>query len=151
MPGVRSQDHAIIWMVQKDGRDRKATTPPPMVEGEAYLQRRPIKIIAASKRDKLHPASRINYAKSYTVEHNSKVCFIGDIAKECLSQFKATFKEVILDAAADGGVIEEEEVPANAGDVTGAEEVPEDDGYVTEAREIPRDTQLKKGKSKSTA
>jgi len=31
-------------------------------------------------RDTLVPESRINYAKIYTVEHNVKVAFIGDIA-----------------------------------------------------------------------
>jgi hypothetical protein len=54
-------------------------------------------MIPKTQRDKLEPASRINYAKVYTVEHNVKVCFIGHIAepskKQMLGDFDNTWKK----------------------------------------------------------
>jgi len=35
-----------------------------------------------SPADKLDPASRLNYEKIYTVEHNVKVCFVGRLASK---------------------------------------------------------------------
>jgi hypothetical protein len=50
-----------------------------------------------SLRERLRPESRINYAKVYTVEHNVKVCFIGEIHKDSeaifFADFKRTFEE----------------------------------------------------------
>ena len=50
-----------------------------MLEGEAELRLRPIRVIPKTPRDKLEKQSRINYAKIYTVEHNVKVLFIGHV------------------------------------------------------------------------
>jgi hypothetical protein len=44
-------------------------------------------------RYRLNPASRINYAKIYTVEHNIKVSFIGLVAQECQGTLMKDFDE----------------------------------------------------------
>lgn len=42
----------------------------------------PIRIEPKSPRDVLDEMSRLNYAKTYTVEHNVKVAFIGRVHKD---------------------------------------------------------------------
>jgi hypothetical protein len=53
-----------------------------LLEGEAKLRLRPIRVIPKTPRDKLEEQSRINYAKIYTVEHNVKVHFTGQVDKQ---------------------------------------------------------------------
>jgi hypothetical protein len=65
--GVHADDHAIIY-----------TGDLALKKGEK-LRKKAIKMIPNSPRHHLDPASRINYAKLYTVEHNVKVDFIGTI------------------------------------------------------------------------
>lgn len=55
------------------------------------MTKRPIQVTPKSPRDKLDPMSRINYAKIYTVEHNVKVCFIGQIAPSSEKQLMEDF------------------------------------------------------------
>jgi hypothetical protein len=55
--------------------------PPAEVDGE-NLSKEPIRVIPKTPRDKLDSESRLNYAKIYTVEHNVKVYFVGEIAPE---------------------------------------------------------------------
>jgi hypothetical protein len=74
--GSEKSDHAIVYM-SKDADE----SPPDEVYGE-NLSKRPIRIVPKTHRDKLDSESRINYAKVYTVEHNVKVWFIGEIAPE---------------------------------------------------------------------
>lgn len=68
-----------------------------MLEGEAELRLRPIRVIPKTPRDKLEKQSRINYAKIYTVEHNVKVHFIGEVDKQCqhrlIIDFDATWQK----------------------------------------------------------
>jgi hypothetical protein len=47
-------------------------------KGEDGMQS-PIRVIPESRHLKLDPMSRINYSKVYTVEHNVKVCYFGDV------------------------------------------------------------------------
>lgn len=54
----------------------------------------PIKFIPESARHKLLPASRLNYAKLYTVECNVKVWFIGRIHKDSEHQLFADYNIV---------------------------------------------------------
>ena len=54
----------------------------------------PIKFIPESARHKLLPASRLNYAKLYTVECNVKVWFIGRIHKDSEHQLLADYNIV---------------------------------------------------------
>jgi len=68
--GVHARHHAVIY------------TEKPHVMSKEKLTKKPIRMDPYSKRDKLDQASRINYGKLYTVEHNVKVSFIGQIAKK---------------------------------------------------------------------
>ena len=61
-------DHAVIH-----------TQGPVLLPGEQTLEFQAIRMTPRTPRDKLDDASRINYAKIYTVEHNVKVHFIGVI------------------------------------------------------------------------
>lgn len=69
--GVQAQDHAIIH-----------TSQPKYVEGEPDLTKLPILVEPINSQHRLDPASRLNYAKVYTIEFNVKVWFIGKIAKD---------------------------------------------------------------------
>ena len=68
--GVHPEHHAIIYTGKSPamGKNEQITT-------------KSIQMEPNSKRHKLDPYSRINYAKLYTVEHNVKVQFIGKIAE----------------------------------------------------------------------
>jgi hypothetical protein len=68
--GVHAGDHSVIWTEQ-----------PIMFPGEREkgLTKSPIRMIPGNSRIKLDNASRLNYAKLYTVEYNIKVWFIGKI------------------------------------------------------------------------
>jgi hypothetical protein len=70
MPGVKPEDHAIIYT-----RDN----PPREIDEEEKLRLHPIQVISKTPHHVLETASRINYAKIYTVKHNVKVCFIGHV------------------------------------------------------------------------
>jgi hypothetical protein len=50
--------------------------------GEKKLLKKPVRVTSTSPKDKLDKASRVNYSKVYTIEHNLKVCFIGQIHKD---------------------------------------------------------------------
>lgn len=82
--GVVPDDHAIVYVGDQA---------PPNLRGENILSKPPIEMIPKSPRHKLEPASRINYAKIYTVEHNVKVCFIGHIAPSSEMQLMRDFDD----------------------------------------------------------
>ncbi|KAI9640506.1 hypothetical protein NHQ30_011252 [Ciborinia camelliae] len=84
-PGVKAQEHAIIH----------TTDDPQLVANEDGSQMvfRPVKMEPDSPRDHLDPASRINYAKVYTVEYNVKVWFIGRIDRNSESTVKTSYNE----------------------------------------------------------
>src|SRR4051812_17878112 len=71
--GVHPSHHAVIY-----------TDQPKFLGGEdpARAMKQPVKVIPDRPQHKLDSASRLNYAKVYTVEHNVKVWFIGRLAKE---------------------------------------------------------------------
>jgi hypothetical protein len=79
---VKQDDHAIIYTGEN---------PPREIQGEDPLTLRPIRVIPKTPRDKLEKESRINYAKIYTVEHNVKVHFIGEVAKSSQHRLIADF------------------------------------------------------------
>lgn len=68
--GVQAEDHAVIY-----------TSRPVLLEGENQMTKKPIKVEMYNPRDKLDHASRLNYAKVYTIECNVKVHFIGWIRR----------------------------------------------------------------------
>jgi len=69
--GVHAEDHAVIYTGQA-----------PIFKDGEQISKRSIRMVPKSSRHKLDPASRINYAKVYTVEHNVKVYFVGEIAEK---------------------------------------------------------------------
>ncbi|TVY18997.1 hypothetical protein LARI1_G004116 [Lachnellula arida] len=79
--GFKFDYHAIIY---------SGATPPEEFQDE-FLRNGPIQAIPKTARDKLDPASRVNYAKIYTVEHNVKVQFIGRIAEASRESFTQAF------------------------------------------------------------
>jgi hypothetical protein len=83
--GVKAENHAIIYTGE--------TAPKPL-EGEEGIHFRPVRVEMNSAREKLAPESRVNYDKTYTVEHNIKVCFIGRIHEDSEATFFEDFKLV---------------------------------------------------------
>ncbi len=68
--GVHQEDHAIIY-----------TSRPVQFIGEERMTKTPIRVRPYTSQHKLEAASRLNYAKVYTIEYNVKVWFIGEIRK----------------------------------------------------------------------
>jgi hypothetical protein len=60
--------------------------------GEKKLLKKAVRVTGTSPKDKLHKASRVNYSKIYTIEHNLKVCFIGQIHKDSEAIFFTVVK-----------------------------------------------------------
>ncbi|RFU35538.1 hypothetical protein B7463_g774, partial [Scytalidium lignicola] len=85
-PGVHPGLHSVVYATE---------FPPELQQGEyaTYLQP-PIKIKLESDRHMLDKASRINYSKVYTVEHNVKVSFIGTVETSFMPQFMANYHKV---------------------------------------------------------
>jgi hypothetical protein len=83
--GVHARDHTIIY-----------TEKPVYFSGEKKkgLTKTPIRMKADNSRHKLLPESRLNYAKMYTVEHNVKVWFIGEIHENSRNQLAADYREM---------------------------------------------------------
>jgi len=83
--GVHAKDHAVIY-----------TDKPVIFDGEEEkgLTMKSIKVSADSPRHKLTNASRLNYAKPYTVEYNVKVWFVGKVDKESEWQFVTNYNRV---------------------------------------------------------
>lgn len=71
--GFHAAHHTIVYSTKR----------PHYIHGEREkgLTKKPIKINCTAHHN-LHERSRLNYAKSYTVEHNVKVCFIGKIDRK---------------------------------------------------------------------
>lgn len=84
--GCHPRDHAVIY----SGHHQ-----PPLIHGEnANLLRHPIRCKMDSDRLKLDTASRLNYAKLYTIEHNVKVQFIGSISTSSQSRLIADYNDI---------------------------------------------------------
>ena len=79
---IRTQDHAVIYTDSYPG----------LLEGES-LDKKPLRVIPESPELKLDPASRINFGKVYTVEHNIKVKRLGKIADECMHLLDMYWRE----------------------------------------------------------
>lgn len=71
--GAKYKDHAIIYT---------GSQAPQELPDENKLLKKPVRVDTYSDSDSLSIASRVNYAKLYTIEHNIKVCFIGKIHKD---------------------------------------------------------------------
>jgi len=80
--GVHASDHAVIYTDKSKG--------PTMLPREC-LTKAALRMEPENSRHKLHLASRVNYAKVYTVEHNVKVQFIGTLARNAQAQLIADY------------------------------------------------------------
>ena len=80
--GVHGRDHAVIFTGKSSS----------IFKGEK-LSKKAIRMIPDSSRHHLDPASRINYAKVYTVEHNVKVYFIGKISQKHEQQVTTDYND----------------------------------------------------------
>jgi hypothetical protein len=58
------------------------------------LTKTPLKIVTKNPRHKLADTSRLNYAKTYTVEYNVKVWFIGNVEKDSMWHLVTDFNQV---------------------------------------------------------
>jgi hypothetical protein len=83
--GVHAEHHAIIY-TEKAVAARG--------EKDRGLMKKPIKVIPSSPRHKLDNFSRLNYAKTYTVEYNVKVWFIGKVEKGSEWQLKTDYNRI---------------------------------------------------------
>jgi len=71
--GLRAEHHGQIYT---------SRNPPDLLPGEPALVKQSIRMVPRNQREELHEASRINYAKIYTVEHNVKCHFVGKIHED---------------------------------------------------------------------
>ncbi|KAN0104755.1 hypothetical protein V8E51_010500 [Hyaloscypha variabilis] len=84
--GVHPEDHTVVYSSKTEG--------PFYLEGEKeLLRKRPIRLDMKDPSEKLDPLSRLNYAKTYTVEHNVKVYFIGCVAISSEQEVATSFND----------------------------------------------------------
>jgi hypothetical protein len=82
--GVKAHDHCVIYTGDK----------PSYIKGEKIVND-PIRMTPDEHyRNQLDTASRINLAKPYTIEHNIKVCFIGNIEGSDLDRLLTTYHRI---------------------------------------------------------
>ncbi|KAF2106876.1 hypothetical protein BDV96DRAFT_606914 [Lophiotrema nucula] len=96
-PGLIVHDHGII---------HTSETPPPPLEGDD-LTKQPIRVQPSSgyqPTPQLDPASRVNYGKSYAVEHNVKVRDIGMVVERQLHLIISYFRDAMMGTEATMGL-----------------------------------------------
>ncbi len=81
-PGVDPQSHAIVY-----ARNSK----PVRLESEDGMTKEP-KEIELAQGQNLHPLSRVNFAKVYTMEHNVLVMNIGKVASTSMARLSTYFR-----------------------------------------------------------
>ncbi len=78
--GAQAHHHAAIYSSDE------------VVQKGENLTKRGIKVDMFVPNEKLDPASRINYAKVYTIEYNVKVFFIGRVALEYVTRLLGDYQ-----------------------------------------------------------
>jgi hypothetical protein len=73
-----------------------APYPPRPVQNEVMLSKHPIRIDPFKKFDTLHPASRIDYAKTYNIEHNVKVKPFGMVNNLFMNHLLRQWAQVLM-------------------------------------------------------
>jgi hypothetical protein len=63
--------------------------------GEKKLLKKAVRVTGTNSGDRLDKASRVNYSKIYTIEHNLKVSFIGQIHKDSEAIFFTAVKTAL--------------------------------------------------------
>jgi len=107
--GVHPEYHAMVY---------SSDSAPGLLQGES-LEKKAIKIDINDPRHKLDNASRLNYSKIYTVEHNVKVAFVGRLAKGYKDIVQREFKAIhSLDHFAPSGEDDFEMTSAHMGGAT---------------------------------
>ncbi len=82
-----AQDHAIIVTFGDE---------PQLLIDEVQLTKQPLKVKCEDdSQGKLHPSSRINFSKVYTIEYNFKVRTYGRIATESKPLLQRYFRETV--------------------------------------------------------
>lgn len=71
--GLRQEEHTIVYT---------STEVPRKLPSETHLHKQPIKIDIVNPSEKLDPLSRLNLGKLYPVEHNVRVCEVGQVRGE---------------------------------------------------------------------
>jgi hypothetical protein len=84
--GVHASHHAIIYSGKKPIAFRG--------EKEKGLTMKAINVTPDNPRHKLDDASRLNYAKTYTVEYNVKVWFIGKVSSDSEWQIRSDHNRI---------------------------------------------------------
>ncbi|MCJ1318706.1 hypothetical protein MMC15_004036 [Xylographa vitiligo] len=84
--GLDQKKHTIVYSGQ---------APPPKLPGEKKLNKDPIRVNIVNEEEKLDERSRINLAKTYSVEHNVKVKIVGTVKPEDLKKLQAYWKECV--------------------------------------------------------
>jgi len=69
---------------------------PPPLKNEGMMSTKPIRIDPFNRFDILHPASRVNYAKTYNIEHNVKVKPYGMVNALFMHHLVKQWTEVII-------------------------------------------------------
>lgn len=89
-PGFNERDrqaHAIIHDTQRQ---------PQAVRGEGELGKRPISIVKSETAEVLHPASRINFQKVSSIEHNVRAMSVGKVSEASIGDFERYWKQHLL-------------------------------------------------------
>jgi hypothetical protein len=68
-------------------------TEPTKLREESDLNKKPIAVDKSSPDQKLHPSSRLNFAKIHTVNWNVKVMNVGKVARESMPLLVAYWKQ----------------------------------------------------------
>jgi hypothetical protein len=70
--------------------------PPRPIQNEVRLPTTPIRIDPFDKFDTLHPASRVDYAKTYNIEHNVKVKPFGMVNNQFMNHLLRQWAQVLM-------------------------------------------------------
>ncbi|KAK5691886.1 hypothetical protein LTR97_011057 [Elasticomyces elasticus] len=88
---VRKSDHAIIYTGKSPPEPRPSEKP---LDGEAGLCPVSIRVNVESEEEALHPMSRLDYGRTYTVEHHNRVKSIGMVDEASTWHFLYQFSLV---------------------------------------------------------
>jgi len=94
--GVVKANHAVLH--NHDSTPRLTEAERPMVNERGMLS--PIRVRGRLPHDRCHPMARINFARTYTVEHNVKVYHFGNVVKDDVSVLFEQWQRVLQAEAA---------------------------------------------------
>ena len=97
--GVKKSEHGIVYMGKREPPLGHGESPE---RGEAGMVPTAIRVDPDYTGARLHPMSRINYAKVYTIEHNVKVRSVGTVGPTFLGPLVNQFENVWAAGVRDG-------------------------------------------------